>query len=88
MEKDNDLPETGTKGVGLKVCRRLTGNGSIIETTERDLLHSIYKFCVATCKKSYQLLFHELNDGCFTTNLIYTSPADKQRRSDKDVIFL
>lgn len=41
MEKDIDLPETGTKGVGLKLCERLPGKGSITETTEGNLLHSI-----------------------------------------------
>lgn len=41
MEKDSDLSGTGTKGIGLKVCERPPGNGSIIEATERDLLHSI-----------------------------------------------
>ena len=47
MEKDSDLPETGTKGVGLEVGERLPGKGSIIETTERNLLHSIMQvlFC-------------------------------------------
>lgn len=41
MEKDSDLLETGTKGVERKVCERLPAKGSIIETTERNLLRSI-----------------------------------------------
>ena len=41
MEKDSDLPETGIEGVGLEVHERLPGKGSIIETTEWNLLHSI-----------------------------------------------
>ena len=41
MEKDSDLPETGTEGVGLTEDERLPGKGSMIETTERNLLHSI-----------------------------------------------
>lgn len=46
MEKDSDLPETATKGLGLRVCVRLPGKGSIIETTERNLLRSMIRvFC-------------------------------------------
>lgn len=41
MEKDSDLTETGTKAVELKECERLADKGSILETTERNLLHSI-----------------------------------------------
>ena len=43
MEKDSDLPGTGTRGIGLEVCEHPPGNGSIIETTERNLLHSMTK---------------------------------------------
>ena len=34
MEKDNDLLETGTKGVGLIVYVHLPDRGSMIETAE------------------------------------------------------
>lgn len=88
MEKDSDLLETGAMGVGVKRCELLPGNGSVIEATGRNLLSSIQVLVFATCKKSDELLFHTPNDGWFTANLIYTSSADKQRRSDKDAVVL
>lgn len=41
MEKDSDLPETGIEGLGLEVDESLPGKDSIIESSERNLLHSL-----------------------------------------------
>lgn len=89
MEKDSDLTETGTKAVELKGCEHPADKGSILETTERNLLHSIILvFFLVLCAICDELLFHELNDDCFMANFIYTTPANKQMRSDKVVVVL
>lgn len=41
IEKDNDLLETGSKGVGDTAGERRAGKGSKIDTAERHLIHSI-----------------------------------------------
>ena len=45
MEKDSDLRETGSKGVGIEAggitCLRLPSKGSRMEITERNLFVSI-----------------------------------------------
>ena len=88
MEKDSDLPETGTEGVGLTVDERLPGKGSMIETTERNLLHSIMQVLCWYVQEKWSpsaswTEWRSLLDKPF----LYLAWPDKQRRSDKDVVF-
>ena len=92
MEKDSGLLETGAEDVRLNGCvitrERRIGNGSRIETTERNLLLSITRvlcYCLSA----------KLNDDCSVVILIYIlrqagcqSLTFRQKQCDKDVVFL
>ena len=87
MVKDSDLPEAGTEGVGLEVDERLPGKGSIIETTERNLLHSIMQILCWYVQEKWSACaswteWRLLHDEPF----LYLAWADKQWRSDKEVV--